>query len=278
MKKILFGPAGIPLEAEGGTADGISFCRKLGLDAMEVEFVHGVNMKQENAKEAREVSEKNQIKLSCHAPYYINCCAKEEYKIKSSIRHIVSSAQAAYWLSASPIVIHPGYYMNRPKEECKKLVIDTFQKCLEEMDKLQIKKVILGAELTGKKTAYGSLEEIVELSEFFGPDKVLPVLDFAHYHAREKQIKKKQDYADILNLAEKKLGKGFSKNLHIHFSGIEFNEKGEIKHLPVSSDSPPFKPLAEVLKENGWEGKIICESPLLEKDALILQKSYEKVA
>jgi endonuclease IV len=46
--------------------------------------------------------------------------------------------------------------------------------------------------------------------------------------------------------------------------------------LPVSSGSPPFVPLAEAWKEQGWEGRLICESPLIEKDALVLQKEYAK--
>jgi deoxyribonuclease-4 len=81
MTKVRFGPAGIPTETpDRNTANGIAYCGKLGLGAMEVEFVHGVNMKEEKAREAGEMAKKNDVRLSCHAPYYINCCAKEEKK------------------------------------------------------------------------------------------------------------------------------------------------------------------------------------------------------
>lgn len=274
---IRFGPAGIPIETPGkGTAAGIEYCRKIGLGAMEIEFVHGVNLKEEGARQAGEAARKNDVLLSCHAPYYINFCAKEKPKIYASISYIVATAQAASWLGASPIVIHTGFYMERPPSECRKLVLGTYQACLDRMDEKKIRGVVLGAELTGKKSAYGSLDEIIDLAENFGQEKVMPVIDYAHFHAREKRLGSKDDYVSVLNRVEKKLGSSSSKNFHCHFSGIEFTDKGERNHLPVSSGSPPFAPLAEAWKENGWSGRVICESPLIEKDALALQKMFAK--
>jgi len=277
--KILFGPAGIATAvADEGTAAGVFYCREVGLGAMEVEFVHGVNMKEDKTKAAGEVARKEQVRLSCHAPYYINMCAKEKPKIYASINYIVSTAQAAFWLGASPIVIHTGFYMERTSAECKKLVYETYEKCLDEMEKRKIGGVVLGAELTGKKSAYGDLDEIIDLAQHFGLKSVMPVIDYAHFHAREKQLKTKEDYLAILERVERGLGSEAAKNFHCHFSGIEFTDKGERNHLPVASNSPPFAPLAESWKENGWSGTVICESPLVEKDALALQKVWRKIS
>jgi len=276
---IRFGPAGIPIGTPGkhDTADGIAYCKELGLGAMEVEFVHGVKMGEPAARACGEVARKGDVLLSCHAPYYINCCAKEEIKIAGSVRHIVATAQAAYWLGATPIVIHPGFYMGRQAEACRKMVNATFQSCLDEMEKRGITGVQLGAELTGKKSAYGNLDEIIGLSEEFGFEQVVPVIDFAHYHAREGRLKTEEDYAKILEKVEKRLGSKAARNFHCHFSGIEVIEAGEKNHLPIASNSPPFEPLARAWLENGWEGKAICESPLIEKDALEMQKLCKKL-
>ena len=277
MTSICFGPAGIPIETPGkGTAAGIEYCGKLDLGAMEIEFVHGVNMKEDKARQAGETARKNGVLLSCHAPYYINCCAKEKHKLEASVRYIVTTAQAAFWLGASPIVIHTGHYMGRPAEECKKIVYAAYQRCLEEMEMLKIRGVVLGAELTGKKSAYGSLDEIIGLAEHFGLKSVMPVIDYAHFHAREARLATKKDYAAILGKVEKRLGSEASKNFHCHFSGIEYTDKGERNHLPVSSCSPPFAPLATAWKESGWSGRVICESPLIEKDALVLQGIWKR--
>jgi deoxyribonuclease-4 len=192
------------------------------------------------------------------------------------VRYIVSTALAAFWLGASPIVIHSGFYMGRSAQECKPLVHATYQRCLDEMEKLKIKGVVLGAELTGKKSAYGNLDDIIELSEHFGLGRVMPVIDYAHFHAREGRLKTAEDYLKMLEKVEKGLGSSAAKSFHCHFSGIEYTDAGEKNHLPVSSGSPPFVPLAEAWKEQGWEGRLICESPLIEKDALVLQKEYAK--
>ena len=276
---IRFGPAGIPIGTPGkaGTAEGIAYCREIGLGAMEVEFVHGVKMGEPAARACGEAARKSDVLLSCHAPYYINCCAKEDLKLDGSVRHIVSTAQAAFWLGATPIVIHPGFYMGRPAAECRKMVISTFQRCLDNMETRKIIGVQLGAELTGKKSAYGSLDEIIDLSHEFGSKQVVPVIDFAHYHAREARLKTQEDYARVLEQVEKRLGSDATKNFHCHFSGIEIIEAGEKNHLPIAVNSPPFEPLARAWVENGWEGKAICESPLIERDALEMQKTYKKL-
>lgn len=273
-----FGPAGIPIGTPGkGTAAGIAYCREIGLGAMEVEFVHGVKMGEPAAHGAFEAAKRNDVLLSCHAPYYINCCAKEEAKLEGTVRHIVATAQAAFWLGATPIVIHPGFYMGRTPQECKPLVESTLQRCLDGMEARKIKGVAIGAELTGKKSAYGCLDEIIGLAEEFGLKQVMPVVDFAHYHAREARLKAEEDYSRILEEMERRLGSAASKNFHCHFSGIEMIEAGEKNHLPISSNSPPFEPLAAAWVESGWGGRAICESPLLEKDALEMQKAYEKL-
>lgn len=274
---VRFGPAGIPIAVSGeGTSAGIEYCRKIGLGAMEVEFVHGVNMLEGKARETGAIAKKNDVLLSCHAPYYINCCAKEKPKIYASISYIMATAQAAYWLGASPIVIHTGFYMERPASECKKLVYETYGKCLDEMEARKIKGVALGAELTGKKSSYGSLDEIIDLAGHFGLKRVMPVIDYAHYHAREGRLKTKDDYLEILEKMEKRLGSEGAKNFHCHFSGIEFTDKGERSHLPIESGSPPFAPLAEAWKENGWGGRAICESPEIERDAARMQAVFAK--
>ncbi|MFA5077796.1 MAG: deoxyribonuclease IV, partial [Candidatus Micrarchaeia archaeon] len=58
---------------------------------------------------------------------------------------------------------------------------------------------------------------------------------------------------------------------------INYSEKGELNHLPLGSNNePPFRPLIKVIAENGYSGTIICESPKIEIDALLMQKEYEK--
>jgi deoxyribonuclease-4 len=118
------------------------------------------------------------------------------------------------------------------------------------------------------------LDEVIRLHEELG--FVWPVLDFAHLLARgDFPCKTEEDYRKLFQTVEKKIP-GYGKNFHSHFSSIEYTDKGERNHLPISANVPPYKPLVKKLAENGIAGRIVCESPRLEYDALIMQEEYLK--
>ena len=219
-QKIFLGPAGTPLSSKGGTLDAISDVKSLGLKAMEVQFVRGIKMKSDLAKNIGEESKKQKIKLSVHAPYYINLASDDSEKIEASKRRITKSAELADKMGASPVVFHPAYYGKRTEDETFDMVL---QAC-KEMVKESPKGVILGLETGGKKSSFGTVDEIVRICK-----KVkgcMPVIDFSHIYARQVG---KIDYSEILDsLKLLKL-----KHLHSHFSNIEFTEKGEREHLPA---------------------------------------------
>jgi len=244
------------------------------------------------AKEIGAEAKKLDISLSCHGPYFVNLCSSDANVISSTKRHFITCAQAAHFLGASPIVFHPGFYQGRPKEEAAKIAKKLLREILAEMEANGYSDVAVGAELTGKKSAYGDLDEIIDLAQTFGLQKVQPVIDFGHYHARISQLKTEEDFAAIFDAAEKSLGSAFAKKFHCHFSEISFSTAGEYKHLPLADGivkmnaakdgsgegGPPFQPLAKLLHERGYSGTVVCETPLLEKDALKLQKIYEEAA
>jgi deoxyribonuclease-4 len=62
----------------------------------------------------------------------------------------------------------------------------------------------------------------------------------------------------------------------MHFSNVEYKNGREVRHLPIDGQ-PPFAPLARILKERGLNATIICESPLLEEDALKMKKILDGV-
>ncbi|MBN1169718.1 TIM barrel protein [Candidatus Micrarchaeota archaeon] len=273
---IRFGPAGIPLQCKGSsTIDGVACCHDLGLDAMEMEFVHGVKLKEESAEEIEKISRKFDISLSSHAPYYINLCSKEDEKIQNSIRHIFESAKITAIAGGRITVFHPGFYQKLSPDEAFSRAKSVLQQIQEKLIQHSI-KIVLGAETVGKKSAFGSLEENIRLSEEL--EMVEPVIDFAHLLARgDYKLKSEDDYRAILEKLEKRLD-GYVKHFHSHFSEIAYSEKGERNHLVLGEkNEPPFKPLMKVLAENGYSGTVICESPQIDFDALKMQKEYWRV-
>ncbi len=251
------GIAGIPQAKKGKGIDaGIIYLAEIKLDAMEVQFVRGIFMGSDAAKRVGETAKEMDIKLSVHAPYYINLAGNKE-TIEKSKKFIINSALRAIEMNANIVVVHPGYYSK--KENTFELVKSA---CEDIKDKIE-KKVLLGIETAGRRSQFGTLDEIIKItSEVKG---TAPVLDFGHIHARGTgSLKSKSDFEEVLDRFD---GDG----LHIHFSGVEYENGNEKKHIPVD-DEPSFELLAEVLIERGCDATVICESPLLELDALKMKE------
>jgi deoxyribonuclease-4 len=77
---------------------------------------------------------------------------------------------------------------------------------------------------------------------------------------------------------QKALGKKALKRMHIHLSGIEYGPKGEKNHLALDDSDFKINHLFRALKEFNCAGRILCESPIMEEDALNLKKAWIKVS
>jgi deoxyribonuclease-4 len=271
-----FGPAGIPIAVEGDTLEGLEYTAKIGLRAFEVEFVRGVHMGGEKARELGKRARELDVSLSCHGPYWINCAARDKPKIARSIHNIMDSARAMQQMGGGVVVFHPAYYMGRDKKEVYGTVKTTLQQVLEKIKAEGLKDVLIGLETSGKPTQFGTAEENSKLAGEL--PQTIPVIDFAHLHAvRNGWIKGKEQYGEIFETVEKNFTGDYLKRFHSHYSNIEYTIKGERRHLEFSpSGEPPFQPLAELIVENGYNGTMICETPLLEQDALRLQEIFKK--
>jgi len=271
---IRFGPAGIPIQCVGGgTLEGVKCCAGLGLLAMEMEFVQGVRMKPDSAKEISRAAKELDVSLSSHAPYFVNLCTSDRIKLANSKRHIIESARITALAGGGITVFHPGFYQKLPPKEA----FDAAKLALLEIEselKAQKIKIRLGAETVGKKSAFGGLEENIRLSQEL--DMVEPAIDFAHLHARgDFRIRGEADYRAIFEKLEAALG-DYVKRFHCHFSEINYSEKGELNHYPLGTNNePPFRPFMKVLAENGYSGTVICETPMLDLDAVLMMREYE---
>jgi len=261
MQNIFIGPAGIPASAKGSTVDGVRRVAELGLTAMEVEFVYGVRMGMRVAKEVGEVAKEAGVRLSVHAPYYINLCTDDHTKLAASKKRIMDSVERAEAMTADVVVFHPGFYGKLEKAEAFDRVAAA---CTELADNAP-KGVKLGLETTGKSGAFGTLYEVVAVCKTV--HGCVPVVDFAHIYARNAG---RIDYAVVLDALEP-LGLA---HVHSHFSNIEYTAKGERNHL-VLDGHPAFRPLAQEILKRKLGITIICESPVLEMDALRMKKIFE---
>ena len=77
-----------------GSAHAIARCRELGLDALEMAWVHGVSIREASAAAVRAASERLGVRLSVHAPYYINLNSPDQTTREASRDRALSAARA----------------------------------------------------------------------------------------------------------------------------------------------------------------------------------------
>ena len=276
MTELLFGTAGIPRSAQASsTTSGIERIAELGLSCMELEFVRGVRMSEAGAVLVAETATSRGIKLSAHAPYYINLNAHEPEKIRASQQRILQTARIASLCGAKSVVFHIGFYLGDPPEE----VYDTVKKYLTEtlnQLKLENNQIKIRPEIMGKRSQFGTLDEIFSLcSELEG---LAPCIDFSHWHARTGKFNSYEEFASVLSQLEQRLGRAALDDMHIHLSGIHYGVKGELKHLNLKESDLHYTELLQALKDCQAKGIVICESPNLEEDALLLQATYQTLS
>ncbi len=137
---------------------------------------------------------------------------------------------------------------------------------------------VLRPETMGKSAMLGSLEDVLSLSGDIAG--VEPCLDFAHLHARtgDGSGNSHAEWLAMLDRIAARLGEAALRRLHIHLSGIEYNEKGERNHLPLAKADLRYRELLTALRDRACAGRILCESPILEEDALRLQRAWRRLA
>ncbi len=273
-----FGTVGSPIgtpKKPGGSPGAIAFSASIGLDALELGWVQSVRVTEATCAAIKAAGAEQQVALSVHAPYFINLNANEEEWHKSRKR-LMDAARYGFLAGATDIIFHPGSYFGKDPKEVLKTALPRLQGCVEELKKDGV-AVTLRPETMGKSAMLGSLEDALEMSKL---DSVLPCLDFAHLHARpgDGSMNAYDEWARALEQYGKTLGEESLRRLHIHLSGIEYGPKGEKNHLPLAESDLNLQALFKALRDFRCGGRILCESPIMEEDALAMKKAWMKVS
>ncbi len=275
MAGLLFGTAGIPHSARSKTTiDGIERIAELGLGCMEIEFVQGVKMGEAGARLVADTATREGIKLSAHAPYFINFNAHEPEKIRASQDRVLQTARIAALCGAESVTFHAAFYLGDPPEKAYSTVKKYLAEMLNQL-KRENNRVWIRPEAAGKLSQFGSLEEILNLSTEI--EGLAPCIDFAHWHARSGRFNSYPEFTSILLQVKERLGGAALDDMHIHVSGIAYGKKGEIKHLNLKESDFQYTELLKALNDYDASGIVICESPNLEEDALLLQATYKEI-
>ncbi len=277
-----FGPGGNSKrffdEGHRSTLEAAKWLAENGLDAYEYQGGNGIHGSIGSFRRIGELMSENGIAVSLHSPYFISLSSVEEDKRLKSVSYIEQSVDAAEALGAKTIVIHCGSCAKISREDAAALSKDTLARALDALsDKLAASGVRLGIETMGKINQLGTLDEVIDICS--SDRRLRPVVDFGHLNAREGGVFfTPDDFARVFDRIGNALGDCEAKNLHCHFSKIEFTSGGEKRHLTFEDEEfgPRFEPFVETMAKYGLTPTVICESDgTMADDALKMKRYFE---
>ena len=272
----VFGPGGNSDSfhaAKQTTVNAPFWVKGKGLDAYEYEAGRGFSAPDALLRQLGSNAQEAGIHPSVHAPYFISLSGLVPETRLKSIDYIRESIHAAHLLHADTIVVHTGSAAKISREEAMRLAADTLYQTLET---LSPEGVFIGLETMGKVNQLGTLDEVITLCKM--DPRLRPVVDFGHMNARAcgGVFASEEDYLSVFDAIGTALGDEVAKNLHCHFSKIEWTAAGEKRHLTFEDVQygPDFKPLMRVLKREGLTPTIICESAGTQAEDALAMKDY----
>lgn len=270
-----FGTVGSPISTPkkpGGSVGSILRLAEMGLYALELGWVRAVRVTEETCQAIQQTAIAQDVAVSVHAPYYINLNASAEEWPNSRAR-LMDAALYGNLAGATDIIFHPGSYFERPAAEVLPLAIERLQGCVAELRQAG-NPVVLRPETMGKSAMLGSFEDTLAMSRSVAG--VEPCIDFAHLHARpgDGSMNTYDEWSRVLESYGSSLGQAALRRLHIHLSGIEYGPKGEKEHLVLKDADLDLQAIFRALRAFDAGGRILCESPAMEDDALVLRQTW----
>jgi deoxyribonuclease-4 len=251
----------------------------MGLNAYEYSCTKGVNVGQKTAAEIGKEARAYNIFLSIHAPYYINMSSEEPEKRENSKKYILDTLRVAKWMGAKRIVVHSGSASKVDRNWALETAKEILKATLELSDAEGYGDINICPEVLGKHNQLGTLEEIMEMCKV--DERIIPTIDFGHIHARGLgRLNSEEDFASVIDIIENSIGNERTRQIHCHFSRIEYSKGGEKKHWNFADKQygPEFEHLAPVLVKRKMEPVIICESRgMMAEDALTMKNIYEQI-
>ena len=280
---IKFGPSGndelFYAQGHKHSIEAFEWLNNLGLDLYEYSFGRGVLLKNDTAKLLGEKAKEFNIEVSVHAPYFVNLATLNPEQQSKNEKYILDSLERLKLLGGKKCVLHSGTQTSFDRETAINLVKENILKVVDKATQNGFGDLFICPETMGKYTQIGNAEEIVDICSLH--PMLVPTFYFGHLNCLvQGSLKTKDDFKTLLELIKTKLGNKIN-DLHIHFSKIQYSDKGEVKHLTFDDCEfgPDFNPLLQALIEMQVEPTIICESKdIMAQDALKMKKMYLSLA
>ena len=277
-----FGVAGTPPAYKGKNTNLFNWLNEQGLNAFEIQCVYGFKISPIMQEYYKEHNNKD-IYLSIHAPYFINLGSQNQDVVMRSKGNMKQGIELAKSIGINRIIFHPGGGHKNTDEGRKyaiKQLIDAVNQLTSEINMGDVR---LYPEIGGKTSNLGSLDEIIEVCK--NCQYCYPCIDIAHLHAREfGSITSKEILRSKLQKIKDELPDKFPY-IHFHAYTINYNDKGEIKHLVHGENMPNgdvglpnLDDFVALLKEFNLEPWVISEAhQSQDKGAIYMKNAYKNL-
>lgn len=221
-------------------------------------------------RELGQMGKEMDVQLSMHTPYYMDLASNSELTARC-MDNIRWAGIMTDQMEGNLVVTHLGLAPEKTKKQAKKNITENIASIMEWWEDNKIKP-LLGFETSGRQEVFGSLDEVLEMCDQI--KGTVPVINFAHAHARENgSLREPADFGALLDRVRDYIG----GNFYTHFSGVEHEGGNERRITPIKKGDLKFEPLADYLAEENPSITIISSSPLLEHDAMYMKVIYERV-
>ena len=256
MGEIRFGAPRVP--SQESPDEAVRSLVGSGYTACEIDFESKMWMSREFAERLGELARNHGIVLSLHAPLAgFMGHAERGKKLNMATGMLDHSAGIARAAGAAPVVIHPGFFLGRTRDQAIGAVVEQLGELRERLEGKD-RAVPFGVEVMGRVRDLGSVDDVLDIARRV--PWVRPVLDFAHMHATsDGAFTNVEPFAAALAAVDAVQEPGTA--FHIHFSDIAFANRNETKHLPYGEGTLRAEPLRDALARFDRPATVISESP-----------------
>lgn len=230
----------------------------------------------------KELKENTGVYLTMHSPMTVSIGS-----VKSGVRFMSTEIVCRHLRAmrdiqpgvTNRIVVHAANISDRSAEDVYEVQRKTLWSLWFKMrDQGLLDNSLICIENLGKVNQVGSIEDICKLCSL--TDNFIPCIDFGHLHGRSlgRYLNTKEEFEQVFNQLYSLLPAWKVDCMHIHFSKLEYTDKGEKRHVPFSVKNAGPKPanfLRALPVRQGFNPVIVCESPNSYVDGIQLKRNHE---
>ncbi len=217
-------------------SEAVTRAAKIGCECMQI-FVNApqrwnpMEIDEQEIKKFIELNKKENINpVIIHSIYLINLASSNSFYLESSIKSLIDDMQKAERLGVLGVNFHVGSTKGADFQEVLPKIVKAIEEVLEKSPE---KPFLILENSAGSGNIIGdTIEELAEIINAVGSDRLKITLDTAHAFGSGYDISNKKGIDDLINKIDSSLGISRLVCLHLNDSAVELNSKKD-RHADI---------------------------------------------